>query len=144
MDVDEDHAPHLHLLKIARPAIRHHHRYIGQDGQGPLRGLAGSGKMAGVAFGSGQGKELGIRRNFLEKNKVGRSLMEKGREAGHGGHVGSVEGKDGEKVGGMGGCSGDKRLGMVGKNRGPGSGGCQGGVAEAVVEAGGAPRGGVG
>jgi hypothetical protein len=126
MDVDEDHASNLHLLEIARPAIRHLHRYIGQDGQGPLRGLAGSGKMAGVAFGSGQGKELGIRRNFLEKNKVGRSLMEKGREAGHGGHVGSVEGKDGEKGGGVGGCSRDKRLGMVGKNRDPSSGGCRG------------------
>ncbi len=95
--VDEGDVSDGDELGVAVGELPNTDRAAGQDGDGPLGRLPGSGKVGRITISSsqsGQGRELG---DFLYKGEVGAVVAQQTSQASEIRHTEGVEGKDGEE-----------------------------------------------
>ncbi len=95
--VDEGDVPDRDELGVAVGELANPDRAAGQDGDGPLGRLPGSGKVSRITIGSsqgGKGRELG---DFLYKGEVGAVVAQQAGQAGKVRHTEGVERKDREE-----------------------------------------------
>jgi hypothetical protein len=95
--VDEGEVPDGDELGITRCELPNTNRAAGQNGDGPLGRLPGSGKVGRVTIGSSQSRQRRKLGDFLYKGEVGAVITQEAGQTGEISYTEGVEGKDREE-----------------------------------------------